>query len=118
MTSNVGSFDDKMVNVKGKVFRGKLPLNPPLVLTDHGQQQRSLTQKKSQEELPEDTDSVGSESDESVGILSQSMSSKLPVQLKRENAVIDESNRSLCGEAKGTSGKKLVHFPVFKNHCR
>jgi len=79
MTSNMGSFDDKMANVKGKVFRGKLPLNPPLVLTDHGQQQRSLTQKKSQEELPEDTDSVGSESDESVSILSQSMSSKLPV---------------------------------------
>ena len=108
-----------MANEKGKVFRGKLPLNPPLVLTDHGQQQRSsLTQKKSQEELHEDTDSVGSESDESVSILSQSMSSKLPVRLKRENAVIDESNRSTCGEAKGTSGKKLVHFPVFKNHCR
>lgn len=115
MTSNVGSFDDKMANVKGKVFRGKLPLNPLLVLTDHGQQQCSLTQKKSQEKLPEDTDSVGSESDKSVSILSQSMSSKLPVQLKRENVVIDESNQSLCGEAKGTSDKKLVHFPVFKN---
>ena len=33
--ANVGSFDDKMANEKGKVFRGKLPLNPPLVLTDH-----------------------------------------------------------------------------------
>ncbi|KAL9978202.1 hypothetical protein ACROYT_G015696 [Oculina patagonica] len=97
--ANMDSFKDKMANMKGKVFRGKLPLDSTPVLADHGQQQRSPTQKKSQE----DTDSLGSTSDESVGILSQSMRSKLPVQLKQENAVIDESNRS-GGEAKGTSG--------------
>ena len=92
-----------MASDRGKEFRRKIPLEPVL---SEPPETVLYTDERSQ-----DTDSVSS--DESISLLSQSVKRKLPipVELKRENAVLRDMSSSdvsrIGGKGKDVSGWQL-----------
>ena len=100
------SFADKMACDRGKDFRRKMPPKP--VFSEPPEKVLYP------DEPSQDTDSVSS--DESISLLSQSVKRKLPIpmELKRENAVLrDMSSSDVCrigGKGKDVSGVTTVIY--------